>query len=332
MKAPKISVIVPVYNSEKYLEECLNSLIYQTYNNIEILCIDDGSSDKSSEILKKYENQDQRIKVFTQKNSGAAVARNLGLKKADGDYVSFIDSDDWILLNLYQTFAETLSEVGDLDLYMFNVGSYQSGCNDAIPFRFFDISDWKNHENELSIHQSIDCVSPFARNISAANKIFNLSFLRQHDILFPENLKYEDAAFHFKALFNAQRIVITDRIFYRYRRVDGSVSEFVTEKCFDIFTIVDLIENDLRKTDLFEQNKYALFQYKYNVFGQHFTFCPDDLKEKYFIEMKKRAVAAEDGLDYSICQRLANYLHFLHIKLDDFASYCKYSRTIYPNN
>lgn len=329
---PKISVIVPVYNSEKYLAECLDSLIYQTYKNLEIICVNDGSTDKSSEILQTYAQKDGRIKVYTEKNSGAAVARNFGLQKATGDYVSFVDSDDWVLLNLYDSFVQTLNKVKDIDIYMFNTGSYQKGMNDVVPLRFFDIGDWQNHQNEESIHTPADCVRPFSRNISAANKIFNREFLRQKQILFPEKLKYEDFAFHFKALFNAKKIIITDRIFYRYRRVEGSVSEFVTPKCFDIFAIVDIIEENLQSTGLFEQNKYALFQYKYNVYGQHFTFCPPDLQEKFFAEMKKRVVEAENGLDYAICQRLTNYFHFLHIKLDDFAAYKQYSKTIYPNS
>ena len=100
----KVSVIVPVYNVEKYLRQCLDSIINQTLKEIEILCINDGSTDSSPEILKEYEEKDSRIKIINKKNAGLSAARNQGLELAKGEYVSFIDSDDWI----NETFCEAL--------------------------------------------------------------------------------------------------------------------------------------------------------------------------------------------------------------------------------
>ena len=91
-----ISIIVPVYNSELYLKKCLDSIISQTYKNIEIICIEDHSSDDSLRILREYEKKDQRIKVIQKANEGVSLARNAGLDVARGDYVLFVDSDDWI--------------------------------------------------------------------------------------------------------------------------------------------------------------------------------------------------------------------------------------------
>ena len=93
----KISIIIPVYNCEKYLEECLDSVLRQTLKEYEIICVDDGSTDCTIDILKKYAEQDFRIKVLHQKNQGAGVARNLGLKHAEGEYIAFLDSDDYYL-------------------------------------------------------------------------------------------------------------------------------------------------------------------------------------------------------------------------------------------
>ncbi|MBR6327686.1 MAG: glycosyltransferase family 2 protein, partial [Alphaproteobacteria bacterium] len=90
----KISVIMPVYNVEKYLERCLSSICHQTYQNIEIICIDDGSTDKSLEILKQFQARDERIKIIAQQNQGASKARNKGLTEATGSYIYFMDSDD----------------------------------------------------------------------------------------------------------------------------------------------------------------------------------------------------------------------------------------------
>lgn len=96
MEYPLVSIIVPVYNNEKYIERCLNSILNQTYTNIQIIVINDGSTDNSYKICKKYAEQDNRIFLISQKNSGVSSARNTGLKEAKGEVLSFIDSDDWV--------------------------------------------------------------------------------------------------------------------------------------------------------------------------------------------------------------------------------------------
>ena len=117
----KVSIIVPVYNAEKYLKKCLNSLVKQTLDEIEIIIINDGSVDKSQEIINEFSNQyPDKIKSYIQSNSGQAVARNFGLKKAIGEYVLFIDSDDYIELNTCERGYE-IAKQGDLDIVCFNM-------------------------------------------------------------------------------------------------------------------------------------------------------------------------------------------------------------------
>ncbi|MDR1049165.1 MAG: glycosyltransferase, partial [Synergistaceae bacterium] len=98
----KLSVVIPVYNTEKYLSKCLEHIIHQTYTNLEVIVIDDGSSDNSASIADEYEKRDQRIKVIRQPNSGPSAARNRGLEAATGDYVHFMDSDDFVELDYYE--------------------------------------------------------------------------------------------------------------------------------------------------------------------------------------------------------------------------------------
>lgn len=98
-----ISVIIPVYGVEKYIGKCLESVIQQTYKNLEIIVINDGTKDKSAEIAKKYAAKDHRIKVYDYPNGGLSVARNRGLEHAHGDYIAFLDSDDWLDLKMYET-------------------------------------------------------------------------------------------------------------------------------------------------------------------------------------------------------------------------------------
>ena len=110
MEKNKISVIVPVYNSEKYLEKCVESIIHQTYKNLEIILIDDGSTDNSLAVCKKMEMKDRRIKVIAQDNSGVAVTRNRGLQEATGEYIGFVDSDDYIDEDMYEFLFQTMQE------------------------------------------------------------------------------------------------------------------------------------------------------------------------------------------------------------------------------
>ena len=111
----KISVIVPVYNAEQYLRECLESLVNQTLEDLEIICVNDGSTDSSPKILEEYASKDSRIKIFHQENQGVSAARNLGISKVQGEYLVFVDSDDWIELNaleiLYKTIDKRKSDI-----------------------------------------------------------------------------------------------------------------------------------------------------------------------------------------------------------------------------
>ena len=116
MKNPLVSIVVPVYNTEKYIRECLNSLIQQSYSHIEIIAVDDGSTDNSLCLLKELSAKDNRLKVFSQSNQGVSAARNLGLSKATGTYIMFVDADDWIDLS---TIEECLQAIEDADVCFF---------------------------------------------------------------------------------------------------------------------------------------------------------------------------------------------------------------------
>ena len=126
-----ISVIIPVYNAENFLNECLNSIINQTYENLEIICINDGSTDNSLNILKKFSKKDTRIKIFTTDNCGQGSARNLGLNNASGEYISFIDADDWIRLDTYEILYSKIYQ-SDLDLLFFQMINFIDSTGEFI--------------------------------------------------------------------------------------------------------------------------------------------------------------------------------------------------------
>lgn len=317
---PKISIIVPVYNVEQYLLKCLNSLKFQTYSNLEIICVNDGSTDNSLEILNEFAKTEPRMKIYSQKNGGLSVARNSGLSIATGEYISFIDSDDWVYLTLYQTFVDFLQDGKSPDIWMFNASAYVKGSNDVVTRKFFDATDWVNHTSDDVEHTFNDCKSPFLRNVSVANKLYKKQFLDDLNLRFEVGLRYEDQVFSSIAFLRAKSIMFTEDIFYRYRNNHkSSIMLDVSEHVFDIFDVVDLVEDEIIKLGVYETYKYVLFQYKFFSYFQRYNFCPKNLKQQYFETMKGRLLAAElKGLNPQIASRLSGYDIFKTIKFFGF--------------
>ena len=214
---PKISIIVAVYNIEKFLPKCLDSLCLQSLNDIEIICVNDGSTDKSLDILNEYAKKDSRIKIINQKNNGVAAARNAGLSVAQGEYLQFVDGDDWINLNLCEK-VYNVAQKNDSDIVMFNVAFYDNKKNCVISGKFFNSSSWTGHVDENTAHVYSDCVTIFYGNLSAANKLYRKSFIDSIGVKFPENVRFEDHLFHLESVFSSSRINILDEQLYYYRQ------------------------------------------------------------------------------------------------------------------
>lgn len=309
---PKISVIIPVYNCEKYLEDCLKSVILQTYENLEIICIDDGSKDRSLDILKEYKEKDQRIIVISQENSGQSCARNKGMALAKGEYISFVDADDAVSLALYEKFCDALSSVNeDVDIYMFNACTYNKNQDiDNIEIDcFFNIKEWLNHKDEKTIHTFDDCTNPFSGNMSAVNKIYKKEFLKRNNITFPENLIFEDQYFYIKTFLCAQKIVINSESLYKYRAGNASSTmSTLSGNVFDIFEIMKLIEDEINEKGVSEDYKYAFLQHRYQQFSYLFFRTKFLLKRNFYNKCRQILKKARDnGFDEEICTKLAGY-------------------------
>ncbi len=214
----KVSVIVPVYNAEKYLDKCLISLQQQTLEDIEIICVDDGSEDKSLEILKKYAKGDERIKVLEQNHKKQGAARNEGLKFATGEYIGFVDADDWV----------------DIDFYEKLYGSackYQADIAMGVNVR---VGGGKKTKKRLEILQE-NCVkdvqekfdiSKVAQNPCPTNKIYKREFLLLNNLYFPENMFCEDKLFVTQAVYYADKLVaVPDVNYFYYRNPNSTVNK-----------------------------------------------------------------------------------------------------------
>ncbi len=232
-ETPKISVIVPVYNTENYLSQCLESIIGQTMKEIEIICVDDGSTDHSLDILKQYAVKDSRITVLTQPNINAGAARNYGLKKAKGKYLSFLDADDFfepdLLEKLYNASEKNKAQISvcRCDRYFHSKGEYASMSwsvrEELLPgatvFSFRDIRK-----------DRLQCFVGWAWD-----KLFLSSFIQENDLFFQEQRTTNDMYFVFAALVKATRITVVEDVLVHQRKLDSGTLSITREKSWDCF-------------------------------------------------------------------------------------------------
>ena len=220
---PIISIIVPIYNVEKYLARCLNSLVNQTMKEIEIICVNDGSPDQSQVIIDEFvKDYPKQVISIIKQNGGLADARNHGLHYARGEYVLFIDSDDWVSHDMcekmYQLLLSTQADIVVCDLN--NV--YDGGRIETVSCGNFESGSVKTHPSLLTIDNS------------ACNKLFKKSLFE--DIKFPVGIWYEDLGCIPMVLANASKIVKINEPFYQYFQREGSIMNTYSTKSLDIYT------------------------------------------------------------------------------------------------
>ncbi len=244
----KVSVIVPVYNTYRYLKRCLNSLVNQTLNDIEIIVINDCSTDESKKVLDEYEKKYNNILVFHNKtNKGIGYNRNLGIKKASGEYISFIDSDDFVDETMYDKMYKKAKE-NALDLVICKFHKMFEKKDDLIEIEpDFKIPYFKNTNLKNSPNLLLDI------NLAPWNKLYKKELLE--DIRFPENLKYEDAIVVVKALARAKKIGMVDEMLNYYLVRSKSETTSMDKRVFDIIAITKEIIEELKNQDYYDDIK-----------------------------------------------------------------------------
>ena len=238
----KVSVIVPVYNVEKFIDKCLNSLVNQTLKEIEIIVVNDGSSDNSQKIIdeyvKKYPN---KVKSFIKENGGQGSARNMGMEKAVGEYISFVDSDDWLDLNTLEKMY-TLAKKDKSDIV---------------------ICDMVDHYSNYTIyHNCTKYNSVFEVTPSACNKIFRKELIK--DFRFLSKLWYEDFDFTTKILFNTNKISNISEGFYHCNcGHESTMNNNNSKKNLDMIIVIEDIIDYLKKNDKYDKNivSYLIFNH-----------------------------------------------------------------------
>lgn len=235
-----ISIIVPIYNAEKYLNKCIESLINQTKKELEFILINDGSTDNSEKIIKKY--KDKRIKYFKNENQGIGKTRNFGIEKARGKYIMFVDSDDYIDKNMAKLmFDKAFSNSLDMVVCDYYKVINNENIEEKLPS--FKPTTLKNSPNLLG-----------DINLSPWNKIYKTSLIKDNNIKFVENLKYEDAPFVIEALDKANKVGKVNKCLNYYVIHGNSETTVRDKRVFDILKIIDKIRKYFKDKDYIKES------------------------------------------------------------------------------
>lgn len=279
----KFSIIVPIYNVEKYLLKCLDSLVNQTYSNIEIICINDGSPDNSLQILEEYASKDNRIKIINQENQGLSGARNTGLKNVTGDYVLFIDADDWLELNSCEILHNTIKNYGEVDVIQYQ---YK-----MISKKNIDYSEKHFKDNEMFF--ALDRLEKFFGNCpfpTCWNKTYRYEFLKQKNIIFPGNVKacFEDVIFGVNLYrYNPKILVINDYLYNYYQDNQNSICKSDFYKKLQLHKIAfDSLQELLEKVNNDELKNIAYDYYLININHIFTRLCLTKHKNECIEELK----------------------------------------------
>ena len=258
-----ISIIIPVYKVEKYLEKCIQSVINQTYENLQIILVDDGSPDNCGKICDEYAKKDHRIEVIHKSNGGLSDARNKGLEIAKGEYIGFVDSDDYIELDMYEVLYNLLKQ------YNADV----SICN------FYTVSQGKitikNADNGIKEYNRIEILKEVLLDNNIQSYAWNKLYKKElfDEIKYPVGKKYEDIGTTFYLLEKCNKVVVTGKPEYYYINRQDSIVNNVTES-----TITDYIELIMQRYDYIEENIKELSSYNKDYLKKILKTAEQDIK------------------------------------------------------
>lgn len=237
MKQPLISVIIPVYGVEKYISQCLESVINQTYKNLEIIVVNDGTKDRSADIAKEHAAKDSRIKVYDFKNGGLSVARNRGLEIATGEYISYLDSDDWLDTKMYETLLETAMK-NEADMVKCGIIETNGAAEEKITF-----SDVKIINNEQ--HKAFKNYFKGILWTLAWNGLYKKELAKK--VKFPDNVVHEDNYSSGMFLYLAKKVIAMPFCLNYYRVNDAGISKGGVKKPLDKILAIIKLKQDLLK-------------------------------------------------------------------------------------
>lgn len=302
MDTPKISVIIPVYNAEKYLEKCLDSILQQTFREIEVICVDDGSQDASKQILRRYASQDARVIVVEQKNMYAGVARNRGMELAKGKYLIFLDADDFFHPDMLRR-AYACSEQYRADITIFNVKCFSDQTKITFKGKWLYNKDLIPQKQPFSMH---DIYSQIFQITTASpwNKLFNREFIQREQILFQGTRSTNDVYFVNLALALAERIVTIDRSLLYYR-VDtkNNLQNTQEQSPLDFYTACRALKKSLEQRKAFQNVEQSFVNFALSCTMNALRKVKNEESFRDICECFRREIAMELGIHSHIEDR-----------------------------
>ena len=288
-----VSIVVPVYNVEKYLRECIDSILSQTYKKLEIILVDDGSTDESGKICDEYVKKDSRIKAIHKENGGLSSARNTGLDIATGKYISFIDSDDYVTENFIEKMYNALQEnKAEMAQCLFTKDKFESV---KMQIEVLDSEQAIEYWNDIQYHNFF---------VIACNKLYNLKLFE--NLRFPLGKISEDAFTTYKVFDKAKKIVIIPDILYYYR----STPDSITNRKFSVKRY-DALQAYEEEINYFKKNDKERLAYSAMVLYQHI------LKRYYLMTYKFIDENKNENLKILLKKIKNNFKNFVRYSHDD---------------
>lgn len=311
----KLTIVIPVYNVEKYISKCLESCLNQDISpeDYEIIVVNDGTADCSVAIVEDYMKEHGNVRLVNRENGGLSVARNTGLKAATGDYVWFVDSDDWIEPNCLKEITDIACKE-NLDVLCFNL---QLAFPDGHLEKYVN-----NNEKTRIVYRGIEFICKKKMPPAAWCALYKRTFLEEHSLNFYEGILHEDQEFTPRAYCLAERITYVDKVIYNYNQRDGSIMKGAhsERKCRDLLTVADSLY-DFSQTilkDIAQDAYYVMLSNVYFAFSQslaHYNKAFFELKtyktKPYYPLMINPLLSTKDKWKY----RLMNFSLRLYLKI-----------------
>lgn len=279
----KVSVVMPVYNASRFLNESVNSILNQTLDDLELICVDDGSTDDSLEVLNSFE--DSRIKVYSQSHQGGGNARNYGLSKITGKYLFCMDADDILDLNAFEEFYK-ISEEKNLDFLVFKAINYGVEKDHYFETEYQNMTNIYNKvTNNVFSYKDLGNLL-FDFNVSPWCKFYNSEFVKSTGAKFRENSKFHDNQFFWDLIFKAERIYFLNQFYYTRKRYDQSLTASGDIGHIDIIDVVNDIIDLFIKNDQLDNYKHILYNLKITWILDRYNQTQEKFKSQFFKKMK----------------------------------------------
>lgn len=284
---PIVSVVIPVYNIEQHLRQCLDSVGGQTLRDIEMICVDDGSTDGSHAILEEYATKDSRFRVLTQQNGGAGVARNTGMARASGEYLIFLDSDDWFDCNFLERMVERAAET-EADVTICRTVEFDTETGQELPSEWMLKTEYLSTE-VFSPREIAEHIFQFTYGMPW-DKLYRRSYLDKLGISFPDLKNSEDLAFVFPTLVSAERIAITEEIFIHHRvHRKASVSNSRAAQPDAPYEAFQIVQNYLERNGLEQSYQKSFMNWAMEFLVWHVSNMEDrTIQKAYFTVLREK--------------------------------------------